>query len=129
MSKLLGFLILAIGTVVLVPALRERAMPYVAPALDPFYSWSARNRVGEIVNLLQEEETLGRSIPTPREFARFVDRRDFQKGASLDPWGTPFYLHLTRRTYVVGSAGKDRLPRTADDILSEPQPRKGAPGR
>ncbi len=129
MSKLLGFLLLAIGAVVLVPALRERAMPHVAPALDPFYSWSARNRVSEIVDLLREEETLGRGIPAPRDFAKFVDQRDFQKGASLDPWGTPFYLQVRRRTYVVGSAGKDRLPRTADDILSEPQPRKGAPNR
>jgi hypothetical protein len=129
MSKLIGFLLLAIGAVVLVPALRERAMPHVAPALDPFYSWSARNRVSEIVDLLHEEETLGRTIPAPRDFAEFVDRRDMKKGASLDPWGTPFYLQLTRRTYLVGSAGKDRVPRTADDILSEPQPRKGAPRR
>jgi hypothetical protein len=129
MSKLLGFLLLAIGAVVLVPSLRERAMPHVAPALDPFYSWSARNRVTEIVDLLHQEETLGRPIPAPREFAQFVDRRDVKKGASLDPWGTPFYLQVNRRTYVVGSAGKDRRPRTPDDIVSPPQPRKDATRR
>lgn len=124
MSKLLSFLLLLIGSVVLVPALRARAMPYAQPALNPFYEWSARNRVNEIVELLHEEETLGRSIPDPRNFASFVERRDFQKDAAQDPWGTPFYLRVTRKAYFVGSAGKDRLPNTPDDIVSDPQVRK-----
>ena len=126
MSKLLGFLLLLIGAVVLVPALRERAMPYVAPALNPFYEWSARNRINDIVEILHEEETLGRSIPDPRNFASFVARRDFQKDAAQDPWGTPFYLRVTRKAYFVGSAGRDRLPNTPDDIVSPPQARKAA---
>ena len=126
MSKLLGFLLLLIGAVVLVPQLRARAMPHVQPALNPFYEWSARNRVNEIVGFLQEEETLGRSIPTPANFTDFVARRDFQKDAARDPWGTPFYLRVTRKGYFVGSAGRDRLPNTPDDIVSAPQPRKPA---
>lgn len=126
MSKLLGFLLLLIGAVVLVPPLRARAMPYVQPALNPFYEWSARNRVNDIVEILHEEETLGRSIPDPRNFAGFVARRDFQKDAAQDPWGTPFYLRVTRKAYFVGSAGRDRIPNTPDDIVSPPQARKAA---
>jgi hypothetical protein len=126
MSKLLGILLLLIGAVVLVPQLRARAMPHVQPALNPFYEWSARNRVNDIVEILHEEETLGRNIPDPANFAGFVARRDFQKDAAHDPWGTPFYLRLTRKAYFVGSAGRDRLPNTEDDIVSPPQPRKPA---
>ncbi len=126
MSKLLGFLLLLIGAVVLVPQLRARAMPYVQPALNPFYEWSARNRVNDIVQILHEEETLGRPIPNPASFAAFVARRDFQKDAAHDPWGTPFYLRVTRKAYFVGSAGRDRIPNTPDDIVSPPQVRKAA---
>ncbi|HEX8671226.1 MAG TPA: hypothetical protein VF710_05030 [Longimicrobium sp.] len=126
MSKLLGILLLLIGAVVLVPQLRARAMPHVQPALNPFYEWSARNRVNDIVEILHEEETLGRNIPDPASFAGFVARRDFQQDAANDPWGTPFYLRLTRKAYFVGSAGRDRLPNTADDIVSAPQPRNPA---
>ena len=129
MSKLLGILLLLIGAVVLVPALRVRAMPHMQPVLDPFYEWSARNRVNSIAGLVREEETLGRALPSPRGFSAFVDERDHQKGAGTDPWGTPFYLRLTRRTYVVGSAGKDRIPNTADDILSAAQPRRAPASR
>jgi len=126
MSKLFGFLILLIGAIVLVPQLRARAMPYAQPALNPFYEWSARNRVNEIVGILHEEETLGRPIPDPASFARFVAQRNFKKDAAQDPWGTPFYLRVTRKAYFVGSAGKDRLPNTPDDIVSPPQARKAA---
>lgn len=129
MSKLLGILLLLIGAVVLVPALRARAIPHMQPVLDPFYEWSARNRVNSIVGLVREEESLGRALPNPRSFPAFVDERDHQKGAGTDPWGTPFYLRLTRTTYVVGSAGRDRIPNTADDIRSAPQPRKGQASR
>lgn len=126
MSKLLGILLLLIGAVVLVPQLRARAMPHVQPALNPFYEWSARNRVNEIVGILHEEETLGRPIPAPAGFADFVARRNFKKDAAQDPWGTPFYLRVTRKAYFVGSAGRDRLPNTPDDIVSEPQLRTPA---
>ena len=129
MSKLLGFLLLLAAAIVMVPQLRQRAMPHMQPALNPFYEWSARNRVNEIVALVHEEETLGRPIPNARDFAAFVETRDYQKDAGLDPWGTPFYLHLTRKTYLVGSAGRDRQPNTADDIVSPPQPRRAPAAR
>lgn len=128
-SKLLGILLVLVAAVVLVPSLRERVMPRLQPALNPAYEWSARNRVNEIVKLVHEEEALGRPLPNPRRFAAFVDQRDFQEGAGTDPWGSPYYLRLSRKTYVVGSAGKDRIPNNADDIVSAPQPRRDAARR
>ncbi len=129
MSRLLSFLLLLIGAVVLVPSLRARAMPHMQPALDPFYEWSARNRVNEIVKLLGQESTLGRSIPASRELPAYLERRDYKEGAGIDPWGTPFFIRTTRTTYVVASAGRDRRASTPDDIVSAPQPRKDKPRR
>ena len=128
-SKLLTILLVLIAAIVMVPALRERALPRLQPVMDPFYEWSARNRVNDIVRLVQEEETLGRPMPEVRRFPQFVDERDFKKGAGTDPWGSPFYLRLTRKTFVVGSAGRDRVANTTDDIVSSPQPRRAQPRR
>ena len=125
MSKLFSLLLLLIGAVVLVPSLRARAIPHVQPALDPFYEWSARNRVNEIVGLLHQETTLGRQVPSSRELPGFLEGRDTKEGAGTDPWGTPFFIRNTRTAYYVGSAGRDRTPNTPDDILSPPQPRTG----
>lgn len=129
MSKLFSLLLLVVGAVVLVPSLRTRAIPHVQPAIDPFYEWSARNRVKEIVTLLQRETTLGRPIPDSRDLPGFLARHDYKKDAGNDPWGTPFYIRSTRASYTVGSAGRDRSVNTTDDILSAPQPRTGASRR
>ena len=129
MSKLFSLLLLVVGAVVLVPSLRARAIPHVQPAIDPFYEWSARNRVNEIVGLLHQESTLGRPIPASRDLPGFLERHDYKKDAGNDPWGTPFYIRSTRTTYTVGSAGRDRSVNTTDDILSAPQPRKGSSRR
>jgi hypothetical protein len=119
MSRIVGLLLILILTVLLVRPIRERARPYIQPALDPVYEWSARNRVHTLLNLMREEETLGHALPTPDRFAQFIEFRDFQKDASKDPWGNPYYLRLQRRGYFVGSAGRDQVPNTPDDIVSE----------
>ncbi|HYJ78738.1 MAG TPA: type II secretion system protein GspG [Longimicrobiaceae bacterium] len=118
MSKVLWLILLLVAVVVLVPPVRERAKPHLAFALDPFYEWSAKNRVSEISNLVKRADALGRTIPAAADFPRFVDTEDTKQNASVDPWGTPYYLLAGRRSYQVGSAGKDREPGTTDDILS-----------
>jgi hypothetical protein len=125
MSRIVGLLLILLLTILLVPPIRQRAMPYVQPVLDPVYEWSARNRVKTLLNLVHEEEELGHPIPTPDRFAQFVEFRDFQKDASKDPWGTPYYLRLNRSSYYVGCAGRDRTPGTTDDILSVTISRRG----
>lgn len=118
LGKLMGLLLLAAAVVVLVPPVREKARPHLQFAFDPFYEWSTRNRVAEIRDRVKELDQLGRPIPTPREFATFLDRSDFRENASVDPWGSPFYLQVTRAGFRVGSPGKDRVRNTTDDILS-----------
>lgn len=114
---LLLLLFAAIVAVVFRPA-RERIQPHVQFALDPMYEWSARNRVVQLKNMLDEEKQMGRPLPRPGEFLSFVGRRDPSQGGGIDPWGNPYYMNATSSTYQVGSAGRDGIPRTADDILS-----------
>lgn len=118
MSKIVGLVLLLIAAVALVPPLREKVRPHVQFAFDPFYTWSAKNRVNEIVDVIKGEQSLGRPVPNPREFAVFIERNDFREDAAYDPWGNPYYLVVDRTTYRVGSYGKDQEQGTEDDILS-----------
>jgi hypothetical protein len=129
MSRIVGLLLILLLTVLLVPPIRERARPYMQPAIDPVYEWSARNRVKALVNILREQETLGKQLPDAKTFSAFVDARDFQKDASKDPWGNPYYLHMNRSSYFVGSAGRDQITGTPDDIVSTTVSRRGDTGR
>ena len=120
MSRIVGLLLLLLLTVLLVPPIRERARPYMQPAIDPVYEWSARNRVKTLLNLVREQESLGKQLPTPKDFAQFVDARDFQKDASKDPWGNPYYLHMaSRRGKVDFIAGFAKALRTVFESVLE----------
>lgn len=103
------------------PSVRAGLMPYAQPALDPVYEWSTRSKVSEITRMLNTEKASGRSVPEPRAFAEFLEKR-YPGGGSLDPWGTPYYMKTERRggTFV-GSAGRDAVAGTGDDIR-EPLP-------
>lgn len=99
------------------PGVRQWLAPYVQPALDPVYEWTARSRVQEISRFLQTRAATGKQLPAPKGFAGFLDDQS-GKDASLDPWGSPYYLKRERTALSVGSAGRDRQPGTADDILA-----------
>jgi hypothetical protein len=86
------------------------------------YEWNARTRVNDIRDVVKRAEATGRPVPTGEAFATFVDSEDMQEDASVDPWGTPYYIILAPTTFQVGSAGKDREPGTSDDILCNPEP-------
>jgi len=121
-AKIFWLLVAAAAVVALVPPVRERVWPRLQPALNPVYEWNARTRVNDIRDVVKRADATGRNIPTGAAFAQFVDSEDMQEDASLDPWGTPYYILLDRATFQVGSAGKDREAGTADDILSTPEP-------
>jgi hypothetical protein len=117
MSKVVMLVLLLVAAVVLVPPLRQRARPHLQFAFDPFYEWSTRNRVDELKDLVKRQDQLGKTVPAPRDFGKFIEREDFHKDAS-DPWGQPYYLQRTRAGFRVGSPGKDMQRGTGDDILS-----------
>jgi hypothetical protein len=114
MGRVLLVLLLAAAALAS-PAVRAEVQPVVQPALDPVYEWSTRSKVSEIARMLATEKAAGRSVPEPRAFTGFMEKR--YPGGSLDPWGTPYYLKTERRGGTwVGSAGRDGTPGTPDDI-------------
>jgi hypothetical protein len=123
-AKIFWLLVAFAAVVALVPPVRERVWPKLQPAFNPVYEWNARTRVNEIRGVVKRADSIGRPIPTSAAaFADFVDTEDMQQDASIDPWGTPYYLLVNRgASYQVGSAGKDRVAGTEDDILSRVEP-------
>lgn len=127
-SKIFWALVALAAVVVLVPPVREKVWPKLQPALNPVYEWNAQNRVNELRTLVKRADALGRTIPTGDGFAQFVDTEDMQENASRDPWGNAYYIAVSGVTFQVGSAGKDRVAGTEDDILSRPEPLSHPPG-
>jgi hypothetical protein len=121
-SKLFWILLLAVAAVVLVKPLRDRASGYMEPALNPLYEWNTRNRVHDLQRLTAREISVGGALPRPRDFHTFISKLEGGESA-VDSWGQPYFLTVTRRTYQVGSSGRDRVRGTPDDILSEPTSR------
>ena len=117
--RLVWILVLLIGAVVFVPALRERAVPHVEFALNPLYEWQAKNRVNAISRELVRARAEGTAFPRPREFQAFLAERE-GADAALDPWGEPYFLSRDRRSFRVSSAGPDRRSNSEDDIHSTP---------
>lgn len=120
-SKLFWLLVLAVAVVVLVPPVRAKVWPRVQPAFNPLYEWNAKNEVNEIRDMVKRADAMGRNVPSDARFSDFVNSEAMQQDAATDPWGTPFYITFSGNTFQVGSAGKDRQPGSADDILSNPE--------
>jgi len=78
---------------------------------------------------VKRADAMGRTVPTDERFSGFVNSEAMQQDASVDPWGTPFYITLDGNTFQVGSAGKDRQAGTADDIATAPEPITHVPQR
>src|SRR3982751_618986 len=98
-SKIFWLLVAAVAVVALVPPVRERVWPKLQPAFNPVYEWSAKNRVDEIRGVVKRADALGRPVPTGDAFVQFVNSEDMQENASIDPWGSPFYITLTGTSF------------------------------
>ena len=137
MKKVL-LLLLLILLVLTVPALRSFTAPVidpvgeklailVAPVVNkvrtPFFEWKARDETRAIIKLLRDQEAIGQRLPTARDFDDFLRARHRANREGLDPWGVPYYIKYTSQGAVVGSAGADMEPGTADDV-TEVLPRR-----
>lgn len=123
MSRILLLLLLVVLLLLIWRPARERIQPHVQEfVLDPVYEWNTRNEVKEIVREVERARTLGAELPPPAEFADFLHERTMGRRDGRDPWGNEYYLLRDRRTWQVGSAGRDLRPGTEDDVRSEPQP-------
>lgn len=113
-------LLIAAAAAVANPRVRERIAPHAERTLAPVYEWSAHYRVGEISRALQAEAARGQPLPSDGGLRSFLARRYPGSLPVADPWGTPYFLRRDLWEARVGSAGRDRLPGTRDDLLSPP---------
>ena len=97
--------------------------PVVVKVRTPFFEWRAKDETRAIVGLMRDQEAIGQQLPRAREFHDWHQRRHRSNPDGLDPWGMPYYVKYTDQGAVVGSAGADLLPNTADDI-TEVLPRR-----
>lgn len=132
MKRLFLLAVLAALVVATVPPLRERAAPHVRPILaraevvldplisrllDPVFRWSARSEEQRYITTLQRRIKLNEPLPGPRDFQRFLAENAYSGRSGRDPWGSPYYLVITRDSIRVGSPGPDMKRGTADDIV------------
>jgi hypothetical protein len=127
MGRLPLLLMLLLIAGIVNPGLRARAEPYAKPhvdrALSPFYEWSVRHRLGEISRALQERRARGFEHPNSGDLSRFLQQFYREETAHLDPWGMPFYISQDGQFVRVGSAGRDGIIGTLDDVHSARIPR------
>lgn len=98
---------------------RARIRPHVQWLLDPVYEWSTGPKVNEIANDLDTSRAGGGSLPaSDRDLHVFLRTRYHQEEAALDPWGVPYFVVRDPGGVKVASAGRDRTPRTGDDLVS-----------
>jgi len=130
--KLFLVLVIAGTTVLTVPELRARARPHIEPAFgdvidwwagrlgpvaESALRWSATNELRAALRSLREDLQAGRPLPDPARFHTYVMQKHVSGRGGRDPWGSPYYLIVTRDSLIGGSAGPDRERDTADDIL------------
>lgn len=124
-GTVLKLLFVGILVVVAVPSLRARALPHVAPVLNPIRTVTAKDRVDRISRFLEHEVGRTGLQPQSRDLPRVV-RTMFpgRDDMMLDPWGNALYLKRRSDGFHVASAGPDGRRGTPDDVLS---PRRALP--
>lgn len=105
--------------VALVPALRERASPYLGATVNPLRQIGTQDRVNSIARYVDRQARMSELSPQDRDLPRilkqmFPNRTDVM----MDPWGQRYFLRRRGDGFHVGSAGPDQRRGTSDDILS-----------
>ncbi|CAN5230466.1 hypothetical protein BH24GEM2_BH24GEM2_18550 [soil metagenome] len=97
---------------------RERLIQDTAFVREPYYRWTAKNRVEEIAQRLQNTADRGGALPGRLSFRQYLARTEQDSARTLDPWGNPYYLKAEAFAIRVGSMGRDGKEGTEDDIIS-----------
>lgn len=125
MGRFLLYLLIVIGAITSVPALRMRAegpasaaYAHVAPLLkkvsDPVRVALTEREEHVIVAKLKELHDTNTPLPLPISFPDWVHEN---VTVGTDAWGNDYYLLMRRDSTYVGSMGMDQEQDTDDDIL------------
>lgn len=126
MKKFLAFLLL-FAVVWAIPQSRAKLMEVLHPVFDrlgpagekaatPMRNYTARTQIAAITTNLKQRHEEGRQIPTVREFVVWLRTHPPSDKKEFDPWGNPYFMTKTGRTYTVGSDGPDGVRGTVDDV-------------
>jgi hypothetical protein len=122
-AALLKFSLVALVLVVVSPGLRRRAAPVLAPVMNPVHRLSAGDRANTLARMVQKEIHRTGEAPQPRDLTTILRRMyPGRDDASLDPWGSRYFLRRRADGFNVGSPGPDRRRGTPDDVLSTSLP-------
>lgn len=121
------FVVLALAIIWAIPGVRqrigvamlplfERLGPVGEKAANPVRAFQARTDLSFFLRMIQDDETEGRTLPDPRSFKQWIDRR-LPEETGIDPWGNEYWLRLTGTTFTTGSNGADGVRDTEDDIM------------
>ncbi len=125
MGRYLFYLLIGIGAITSVPALRTRAegpasaaYAHVAPLLrrvsDPVRMNITQRELKVIATKLKELHDSDSPMPSPRSFSSWVKE---SVTVGTDAWGSEYFLKFDHGTSIIGSPGPDKERGTADDIL------------
>ena len=115
MGKLLFGIIVGFGVAMYFPEARAVVLDKSEPALRRIFVWSAEHEIEEIIRGLRQMENVEGRLPTPREWAAWLDGR-YAGDASRDPWGNLYGFEVTEDSFAVVSNGPDDEFQTRDDI-------------
>ncbi len=128
MARLILYLLIAIGAVATVPALRKHAEkpasalwarldPVVKSFTDPIRSSVTRKEESALVEQLRSIHNAGQRLPDPDDFQHWIHQTST---ISRDGWNNQYFLTVNEDGSVwVGSTGPAGLRSTDDDILTK----------
>ncbi len=128
MARLVLYLLIAIGAVATVPALRKRAEPHAAalwahlsPTVraftDPVRASVTRREESALIDQLRQVHNAGQKLPDPGDFQQWIGQTST---VSRDGWDNQYFLLIQEDgTVWVGSNGPDGIRSTNDDILTQ----------
>src|SRR2546430_11553049 len=124
MFRVILILLVVIGAVMTIPALRQRASVVFAPVIekcaphlsgvtDPLKKVKTGDKESEILGALKQEHIQGRQLPED-DFAGWLKAHQFE----ADGWGSQYYMLQRNDSLFVGSPGPDGKRGTPDDVTS-----------
>ena len=127
MKKFLAFL-LVFAVIWAIPPVRasliEKLHPLFAKlgpvgerAATPMRNYTARTQINAVLTNIKQRSEEGRQVPTAQGFERWLREHPPSDKKEMDPWGHPYFMTKTSRTYTIGSAGPDGVRGNADDVI------------
>ena|SRR5881394_2222514 len=124
MFKMILFILVAIGIIMSVPKLRERAgvalqpavdkvAPHLKPITDPMKKVHTSDHETEILGGLRQDHIQGRQLPED-DFQGWLKAHQYGR----DGWDRPFWMLRRNDSLFVGSNGSDGVKNTPDDMVA-----------